>query len=215
MTSAIARAESRDPATGSAGRRPGAAHSDSAGQTAAGGHRPVRALADAVGVAVGDEAALEERLDDVAQRVVDHPIAKGRGADLAPFRLVDGKVHVGAGAVGLGCNRPAAPPGGRRPGAQSAPRWPRRVCRWRPCDRPATGYPIRTMETYMDDMVIFTRTYDLLHWLLPAASSSLRRSVLSSPSGCRTRLSIFRRRSSWPTRTTDARQAHLRTPTLT
>ena len=63
---------------------------------------PVRAFADPVGVAVGDEARLEQRLDDVAQRMVHHPIAKGRGADLAAFRLVDGKVGVRAGAVGLG-----------------------------------------------------------------------------------------------------------------
>ena len=30
----------------------------------------------------------------------------------------------------------------------------------------------------MDDMVIFTRTYDLLLWLLPRASAFPRRSVL-------------------------------------
>ena len=61
--------------------------------------RPMRALAEAVGVAVGDEYALEARLDDRAQRVVHDPVAKSRRADLAPLRLVDEEVGVGAGPV--------------------------------------------------------------------------------------------------------------------
>ena len=61
--------------------------------------RPVRPLADAVGIAVGDEQPLEARLDYVAQRVMHHPVAEGRGADLAPLRLVDVEVDVRPRAV--------------------------------------------------------------------------------------------------------------------
>ena len=43
-----------------------------------------------------------EGLDHVAQGVMDHAIAKGRGRDQAPLGLVDVKAGVRAGAVGLG-----------------------------------------------------------------------------------------------------------------
>ena len=47
----------------------------------------MRALADAIRVAVGDEAALEQRLDHVAHGVVHDPIAERRRADSAALRL--------------------------------------------------------------------------------------------------------------------------------
>ncbi len=61
--------------------------------------RPVGALADPVGVGIGDEAALEERLDDVAQRVVDDPVAERGGGDQSPFGLVDVEGVVATGLV--------------------------------------------------------------------------------------------------------------------
>ncbi|WP_300335468.1 hypothetical protein [Accumulibacter sp.] len=57
------------------------------------------ALADAIGVAVGDEQALETRLDNASQRVMDDPIAERRGADLASLRFVDAEVDVGSRPV--------------------------------------------------------------------------------------------------------------------
>ena len=43
-------------------------------------HGPMSSLADAVGVAVVDESAVEQRLAHGAPRVMDHPVAKwGRG----------------------------------------------------------------------------------------------------------------------------------------
>ena len=54
----------------------------------------MRALADAVGVAVRVEARLKKRLDDVAQRVVDDAIAEGRGADAPSLGFVDVEVAV-------------------------------------------------------------------------------------------------------------------------
>ena len=63
---------------------------------------PVRALALAVGVAVRDEQALEAGLDDVAQRVVHHPVAKADGADLAPLRVLDVEVDVTARPIRSG-----------------------------------------------------------------------------------------------------------------
>ena len=60
---------------------------------------PMRALADAVGVAVGDELRLENGFDDPAQRVVHDAIAKRCGTDAAAFRLVDDEVGVSSGTV--------------------------------------------------------------------------------------------------------------------
>jgi hypothetical protein len=56
----------------------------------------VRAFTDAIGKAVGDEQALETRLDQVAQGVVHHTVTKGRGADGPPLGFVDDEVHVTA-----------------------------------------------------------------------------------------------------------------------
>ena len=63
---------------------------------------PMCSLADTVGVTVGDELAFEHGFDDVAQRVMDHPIAKRRGADPLAFRLADRQMRVGAGAIRAG-----------------------------------------------------------------------------------------------------------------
>ncbi|MEF8731816.1 MAG: hypothetical protein V5B40_07865 [Candidatus Accumulibacter meliphilus] len=61
--------------------------------------RPVRSLAAAIGVAVGDELRLEQRLDHPAQGVMDDAVAKRRGTDLAALRLVDDEVGVSSGTV--------------------------------------------------------------------------------------------------------------------
>ena len=53
------------------------------------GDGPMRALAGAVGVAVVDETALEERLAHGAQRVVDHSVAERRGGDDAVLGVED------------------------------------------------------------------------------------------------------------------------------
>jgi hypothetical protein len=45
----------------------------------------MRALADAVGVAVVDEVALEDRLDRAAQGVVDDAVAEWRRRNDAPL----------------------------------------------------------------------------------------------------------------------------------
>ena len=58
------------------------------------GHRPVRALAEAVGVAVEDEAALEDGLDDRAQRMVHHPVPERGGGDRARLGVADGDFHI-------------------------------------------------------------------------------------------------------------------------
>src|SRR5205823_1041137 len=61
----------------------------------------VRALADPVSIAMRDETGLEHRLDDIAQRVMHDAVSKGRGADLAPLRLMDEEVTVRAGPIRL------------------------------------------------------------------------------------------------------------------
>jgi hypothetical protein len=59
----------------------------------------VRAFAATVGITVGDKLRLKQRLNDVAQGMMYHAIAKRRGTDLALFGLVDGEMHVFAGLV--------------------------------------------------------------------------------------------------------------------
>ncbi len=49
----------------------------------------VGAFADPVGVRISDEAALEDRLDQVAQGVVDDPVAERGGRDQAALGFVD------------------------------------------------------------------------------------------------------------------------------
>ena len=61
----------------------------------------VHPFATATGVGVVDEGAIEGRLDQVHQRVVDDPIAKRCRGDDARLALVDPKQPVGAGPVGV------------------------------------------------------------------------------------------------------------------
>jgi len=61
----------------------------------------VRAFVDAIGVGIKNEAALEERTDDVDERVVHDAVAKGGGADHARFRLVNFKRRIVAGLISL------------------------------------------------------------------------------------------------------------------
>jgi hypothetical protein len=63
-----------------------------------GGH----CVTDATGAGVVDETCLPDRLDDVAQRVVYHPVTERGGADPARFTLVEGKVAIWTGPVCLG-----------------------------------------------------------------------------------------------------------------
>ena len=54
----------------------------------------VCSFANAIRVTVGDEALFEQWLNDVTQSVMNNAIAKRRGADLAMFGFMDGKVGV-------------------------------------------------------------------------------------------------------------------------
>ncbi len=60
-------------------------------------HGAMGPLSVPVGVAVGNEAALEQRLHQVAQRMVDHPVGEGRGTDPPALRLGDLEVDIGVG----------------------------------------------------------------------------------------------------------------------
>ena len=51
--------------------------------------RAVRALALAVGIAVMDEAAIEDRFADRAESVMDNSVTKGRGGYDTVFRIED------------------------------------------------------------------------------------------------------------------------------
>lgn len=61
--------------------------------------RPVRAFAHPVGVTVADEAAIKHRFNQITQRVMNHPITKRCGANLAPLRFVDEEVDVGTWTI--------------------------------------------------------------------------------------------------------------------
>ena len=56
--------------------------------------RLVRALARAVGIRVVDHARLKDRPDHAHQGVVHHPVAVGRGADLALLALDDDEILI-------------------------------------------------------------------------------------------------------------------------
>ena len=56
----------------------------------------VRAFADLVGVAVVDELPLQQRADDVHQRMMRDAITEGRGTDFSPLGVVDGETAVAA-----------------------------------------------------------------------------------------------------------------------
>jgi hypothetical protein len=60
--------------------------------------RSVGAFTEPVGVAVGNEAALEPGFDDVAQGVVDDPVAKRGGTDQTPLGLMDHEMGIAAWA---------------------------------------------------------------------------------------------------------------------
>ena len=64
--------------------------------------RRMGALTPAAGVGVKNKGAVEYRFDDVAQRMVHHPVAVGGGADQPPFGIVNPEVTISAVAVGLG-----------------------------------------------------------------------------------------------------------------
>ena len=145
--------------------------------------------------------ALEQRLDQVAQRVVHHPVAKRRGADLAPLRLVDEEVAIRAGPIRERCAaRLAARSAGRPPDARTPQRLPRRLPRaalryasHRLSHGDAASWPLEDMVRMPDaKMVIFTRTFDLLTWLLPLCEQFPKESALRrhpAPAGRGARLS--------------------------
>jgi hypothetical protein len=59
----------------------------------------VSSFAHAVGIAVENKPALEERADDIDEHVVHDAVAKGRGTDEALFRLVNQEGFVIAGLI--------------------------------------------------------------------------------------------------------------------
>ena len=59
-------------------------------------------VADAVGVGVMDESALEDGLDDVAEGVMNNPIAVRCGGNPAGLGVIDFKVEIVAGLIGSG-----------------------------------------------------------------------------------------------------------------
>ncbi len=62
---------------------------------------PVGALSHPVGIAVRVEKRLEKRFDDIAQCVVDHAVPKRRRTNNATLGLVDDKMPVRAGVIGI------------------------------------------------------------------------------------------------------------------
>jgi hypothetical protein len=62
-------------------------------------------LARAAGIGLEDQAALERGLQHAAHRVVDDPVAKGRGTDGAALGIADleGVAQPGDGLFGLRC----------------------------------------------------------------------------------------------------------------
>lgn len=62
--------------------------------------RPVRPLSHTVRIGVCNERALEYGLYEVAEGVVDYPVAERRGGDQAPLRLVDKEARVWPWMVG-------------------------------------------------------------------------------------------------------------------
>ena len=137
----------------------------------------VRALADPVGVAVRDEHPLEARLDDGAQGVVHDAVPELRRADLAALGLVDEEVGVGARAYAprsSSCCNSSSAVGGlkverrHRSGAPLAARGA--------TVRLAAGWPSYTdsgtrhcagRNQMAEELVLLTRLFDLLAWLLP------------------------------------------------
>ncbi len=67
------------------------------------------ALAPAAGVGVKNKGAVEDRFDDVAQRMVHHPVAVRGGADQTPFGIVNPEVTISAVTVCLGMQLPLQP----------------------------------------------------------------------------------------------------------
>ena len=74
---------------------------DSAWPSAGSAQCPVGALAHPIGVGVFDEAALEGRLDQLAEGMMHHPIPKGRGRNQAALGLVDGEAVVRPGPIAM------------------------------------------------------------------------------------------------------------------
>ena len=62
----------------------------------------MRAFAHTIGVRIENKAALENRLDDIAQCVMRDAVAKRRGADQAALRLVNVKAGVSSRLISLG-----------------------------------------------------------------------------------------------------------------
>jgi len=64
------------------------------------GERFVSSKARAAGERVGNEAAFEDRLQDIGESVVHHAVPERRGGDQARFGVDDAEGAVGARAVG-------------------------------------------------------------------------------------------------------------------
>ena len=60
------------------------------------------AFPNPTGIAIANEAGLENGLDLLHQRMVHHPVPERRGTDESGFGGGDAEVRVGTGTVGLG-----------------------------------------------------------------------------------------------------------------
>ena len=101
----------------------------------------VGALANPVGIAVMDEAPLPDRLDHLAQGMVDHPVSKRRSGDQAALRLMDVEAVVLPRLVGLALSVHLAAPGVLAPACVRRP--PLLLCRVFRAGRPGmpgTGF---------------------------------------------------------------------------
>ena len=60
------------------------------------------ALADAVGIRIGDKCAFEDGFDKVTERVMDHPVAEGCSRDQPTLGLMNVKAVIQPRLVGIG-----------------------------------------------------------------------------------------------------------------
>jgi hypothetical protein len=142
---------------------------------------PMRALADAVGVAVGDELRPRKRVSMTRHSAwCTTAIAKRCGTDAAAFRLVDDEVGVSSGTVlaGRECIVQLQQPfgesvlEGRGAGRRALAA---RAALRQACSRLANEHNSRKSQEAVlmaeDELVILSRCFDLLTWLVPKSES--------------------------------------------
>ncbi len=62
---------------------------------------PMRAFANTIGIGVRNKTKLENRLYDITQCMMNHPISERSCADQTSFRIMNVKISVGARLIGL------------------------------------------------------------------------------------------------------------------